>query len=212
MMRVIKVYGKLAKHLGQRSFKAVARTPGEAVKFLLANFPSLRSVLSEGEYIVSVGRHQLPLGDHPEYVGYPLAGSEPIRIVPVVSGAGGSDDRGFGTVILGAALIGVAIASAGAGLSLGAAGKGVGFIATGSAPSALAAFAGNIGIGLVLTGVAQMLTPTPKTPEMDSDPRENFSFSGVQNVARSGVVVPVIYGEVVTGSITISAGLNTEEI
>ena len=33
---------------------------------------------------------------------------------------------------------------------------------------------------------------------------------GVQNVARSGVVVPVIYGEVVTGSITISAGLNTE--
>ena len=58
-----------------------------------------------------------------------------------------------------------------------------------------------------------MLTPTPSTDiETDSDPRQNFSFSGVQNVARSGVVVPVIYGEVVTGSITISAGLNTEEI
>jgi len=50
----------------------------------------------------------------------------------------------------------------------------------------------------------------PKTPEMDSDPRENFNFSGVQNTSRSGVVVPVIYGEVITGSITISAGLNTE--
>ena len=74
MMRVIKVYGKLAKHLGQRSFKAVVRTPGEAVKFLLANFPELRPVLSEGEYMVSVGRHQLPIGDHPEFIGYPVSG------------------------------------------------------------------------------------------------------------------------------------------
>jgi predicted phage tail protein len=205
MMRVIKVYGKLAKHLGQRSFKAVARTPGEAVKFLLANFPSLRAVLSEGEYMVSVGRHQLPLGDHPEFIGYPLAGSEPIRIAPVISGAGGN--RGLSTAIVGAALIGTALLTGGATLGL------TGFTAAGTGLGATAAaIGGNIGIGLVLTGVAQMLTPTPKTSEMDSDPRENFSFSGVQNVARSGVVVPVIYGEVVTGSITISAGLNTEEI
>ena len=207
MMRVIKVYGKLAKHLGQRSFKAVARTPGEAVKFLLANFPSLRSVLSEGEYMVSVGRHQLPLGDHPEFIGYPLAGSEPVRIVPVVSGAGG-DDRGLGAVVLGAALVATAVVTGGATLGL------TGFTAAGTGLGATAAtIAGNIGIGLVLTGVAQMLTPMPSTDiETDSDPRQNFSFSGVQNVARSGVVVPVIYGEVVTGSITISASLNTEEI
>ena len=223
MMRVIKVYGKLAKHLGQRSFKAVARTPSEAVKFLLANFPSLRSVLSEGEYMVSVGRHQLPLGDHPEYAGYPVAGSEPIRIVPVVSGAGGDDNRGFGAFILGAALVAVAIAAPGAGFALSAGGftstgvaasGAVGVIAPGfAAASAAAAIAGNIGVGLMLTGIAQMITPTPSTDTAtDSDPRQNFSFSGVQNVARSGVVVPVIYGEVVTGSITISAGLNTEEI
>jgi|TARA_Y100000015_G_scaffold43123_1_gene52377 predicted phage tail protein len=209
MMRVIKVYGKLAKHLGQRSFKAVARTPSEAVKFLLANFPSLRSVLSEGEYMVSVGRHQLPLGDHPEYAGYPLAGSEPIRIVPVVSGAGGNT----GSIVAGIALIGASFLFPGAGMF--GAGMGVfGPLAPGAigtlttVGTALSA----VGAGLVLTGIAGMISPTPKTPEMDSDPRENFSFSGVQNVARSGVVVPVIYGEVVTGSITISAGLNTEEI
>ena len=213
MMRVIKVYGKLAKHLGQRSFKAVARTPGDAVKFLLANFPSLRSVLREGEYMVSVGRHKLPLGDHPEYVGYPLAGSEPIRIVPVVSGAGGDDNRGLGTAIVGAALVATAIVTGGASLSFGAAGFGLSSGVTATTGLTLAAAAGNIGVGLVLTGVAQMLTPTPSTDiQTDSDPRQNFSFSGVQNVARSGVVVPVIYGEVVTGSITISAGLNTEEI
>jgi len=210
MMRVIKVYGKLAKHLGQRSFKAVARTPGEAVKFLLANFPSLRSVLSEGEYMVSVGRHQLPVGDHPEFIGYPVAGSEPIRIAPVISGAGGNT----GSILAGVALIGASFLLPGAGLFgttsvFGTAAATTGTLGTlttvGTALSA-------VGASLVLSGIAGMLTPTPETPEMDSDPRENFSFSGVQNVARSGVVVPVIYGEVVTGSITISAGLNTEEI
>ena len=213
MMRVIKVYGKLAKHLGQRSFKAVARTPGEAVKFLLANFPSVRSILSEGEYMVSVGRHQLPLGDHPEYVGYPLAGQEPIRIVPVVSGAGGDDNRGLGFAIVGAALVATAIVTGGTSLAFGAGGFGLASGVTATTGLTVAAAIGNIGVGLILTGVAQMLTPTPSTDiETDSDPRQNFSFSGVQNVARSGVVVPVIYGEVVTGSITISAGLNVEKI
>ena len=193
MMRVIKVYGKLAKHLGQRSFKAVARTPSEAIKFLLANFPSLRAVLSEGEYRVSVGKHQLPIGDHPECMGYPVAGSEPIRIAPVIEGAGG---RGVGMALAGVALVGFSLAFPGIGAAIG-----------GKAMTAI----GLAGGSLILGGVAQMLTPIPDTPEMNSDPRENFNFSGVQNTSRSGVVVPVIYGEVVTGSITISAGLNTQE-
>lgn len=204
MMRVIKVYGKLAKHLGQRSFKAVARTPGEAIKFLLANFPDLRPVLSEGEYRVSVGRHQLPIGEHPEFIGYPVAGSEPIRIVPVISGAGGN----VGKILAGAALITAAIVFA---PLAGAAQAGfMGAAGTGALSAGASIALGQIGAYLVLTGVAGIISPTPKTPEMDSDPRENFSFSGVQNTSRAGVVVPVIYGEVITGSITISAGLNTE--
>lgn len=196
MMRVIKVYGKLAKHLGQRSFKAVVRTPAEAIKFLLANFPSLRAVLSEGEYRVSVGKHQLPIGDHPECIGYPVAGSEPIRIAPVIGGAGG-DDGPFSSILAGVALVGFSLAFPGIGAAIG-----------GKAMTAI----GLAGGSLILGGVAQMLTPIPDTPEMDSDPRQNFSFSGVQNVARSGVVVPVIYGEVITGSITISAGLNVDKV
>lgn len=207
MMRVIKVYGKLAKHLGQRSFKAVVRTPGEAIKFLLANFPDLRPVLSEGEYTVSVGRHQLPIGEHPEFIGYPVAGSEPIRIVPVISGAGGNT----GSILAGMALIGASFLFPGAGMF----GAGMGVFgplnpaAIGTLTSIGTALSA-VGASLVLTGIAGIISPIPKTPEMDSDPRENFNFSGVQNTSRSGVVVPVIYGEVVTGSITISAGLNTE--
>ena len=205
MMRVIKVYGKLAKHLGQRSFKAVARTPGEAIKFLLANFPDLRPVLSEGEYTVSVGRHQLPIGEHPEFIGYPVAGSEPIRIAPVISGAGGN----AGKILAGAALITAAVVFAPV---AGAAQAGfMGAAGTGALSAGASIALGNLGAALVLGGIAGIISPTPKTPEMDADPRENFSFSGVQNVSRSGVVVPVIYGEVITGSITISAGLNVDK-
>jgi predicted phage tail protein len=104
MFRVIKVYGKLAKHLGQRSFKAVVSTPAEAVRFLLANFPELRALMREGQYMVSVGRNPLELGTNPELLHYPSASFETIRIVPVVAGAGAA-----GRIILGAALVGVAI-------------------------------------------------------------------------------------------------------
>lgn len=207
MMRVIKVYGKLAKHLGQRSFKAVARTPGEAIKFLLANFPDLRPVLSEGEYTVSVGKHQLPIGDHPEFIGYPVAGSEPIRIAPVISGAGGET----GSILTGIGLIGASFLFPGAGL-FGTTSFFGGTAVAGGVLTGIGTAVSAVGASLVLTGVANIISPIPKTPEMDSDPRENFNFSGVQNVARAGVVVPVIYGEVITGSITISAGLNTEEV
>ena len=204
MMRVIKVYGKLAKHLGQRSFKAVARTPAEAVRFLVANFPDLRSFMQDGNYAVSVGRHQLPIGDKPEFLHYPAGSSDAIRIIPVITGAGGN----AGKILLGAALIGLAFVP---GVGLAAAGTTPAATIFGTGLTTLGSISFAIGSSLVLSGVAGIISPVPKTDiSMDSDPRENFSFSGVQNVSRSGVVVPVIYGEVVTGSITISAGLNTE--
>jgi predicted phage tail protein len=102
MFRVIKVYGKLAKHLGQRSFKAVVSTPAEAVRFLLANFPELRALMREGQYMVSVGRNPLELGTNPELLHYPSASFETIRIVPVVAGAGA-----VGRIILGVALVAI---------------------------------------------------------------------------------------------------------
>jgi predicted phage tail protein len=72
-----------------------------------------------------------------------------------------------------------------------------------------------IGASLALGGVAQLLTPTPTISQgVDSatDPRRSYSFSGIQNVSRQGIPVPVIYGEVFTGSVVISAGINTEEV
>jgi predicted phage tail protein len=191
MFRVIKVYGKLAKHLGQRSFKAVVSTPAEAVRFLLANFPELRALMREGQYMVSVGRSPLELGTNPELLHYPSANFETIRIVPVVAGAGA-----VGRIILGVALVALSFIP--------------GFAAW-AGPTAYALITG-VGASLVIGGIAQLLTPTPKLGTSENDPRRSYSFSGIQNVSRQGVPVPVIYGEVFTGSVVISAGINTEEV
>jgi predicted phage tail protein len=202
MFRVIKVYGKLAKHLGQRSFKAAVKTPAEAIRFLLANFPDLRGVLSEGDYKVTVGRNQLDLVDHPEHLHFPVASQEPIRIVPVIAGA-----EGVGQILAGVALVAFSLLFApGAALA-----TGLGFAL---GPQAVSIGVG-IGASLILGGVAQMLTPTPtinQGTDGDNDPRKSYSFSGIQNVSRQGVPVPIIYGEVFTGSIVVSAGINTEEV
>ena len=207
MLRTVKVYGHLAEHCGQSVFEALVRTPAEAIRFLLCNFPSLRGLMRDGHYKVAASNLELELADHPEQLHYPLGSDDVVRIIPVITGAGGA-----GKILAGAALIGFAIASAGAGFALGA--QGVGFIAAGAAPSALAAVAGNIGVALVLGGVADLITPVPRAPDygdIDNDPRENFNFSGIQNVTREGVPVPIVYGEMIVGSVVVSAGLNVEE-
>ena len=219
MLRKVKVYGHLAEHLGQSTFEALARTPAEAMRFLLCNFPELRGLMRDGYYKVAVGRHDLQLANHPEQLSYPVGQTDDISIIPVVSGAGGGGggffERGGGSILLGAALIGLALVSGGAtlGLSGFASGAVVG-VSSGTAivGGAAAALAGNIGLALVLAGTAQLLTPVPAGPDGDNDPRNNFSFSGVQNVSREGVPVPVAYGEVLVGSVVISAGLNVEEL
>ena len=71
-----------------------------------------------------------------------------------------------------------------------------------------------IGAGLVLNGVSDMLFPMPQMKEFsnEEDPRISFSFSGVQNTDRAGTSIPLCYGEIVTGSVVISAGIDTQQV
>ena len=71
---------------------------------LLCNFPELRGLMRDGYYKVAVGKFDLQLADHPEQLHYPMAADDVVKVIPVVSGAGG---RGLGQILLGAALIGV---------------------------------------------------------------------------------------------------------
>ena len=197
MLRKIKLYGELAKFLGQKTFEAEVKSAAQAIKFLVVNFPQLEKHMADRYYKVAVGNWELT----EEELTYPN-GQEEIKIVPIVGGEGG---RGFGRFLLGAVMIGVGVASGGA--TLGAGGfTGVGFL------GGTTAVIGNLGIALALGGISQMLTPVETIPEKDQDPRLSFNFSGIQNTSRAGIAVPVIYGEILTGSIAISAGIETAQV
>lgn len=210
MLKTIKVYGSLAKFLGQRVFRAAVDTPIEALSFLRANFEGLAAHMADYDYKVLVGTLELQAGSNPEQLSYPAGQDEAISIVPVLGGAGG---RGVGSILAGVALIGLSLAFPGGGLFGGTV---FGFLGGPAASAATLTTIGTaisvVGAGLVLNGVSQMLTPVPETPSFESDPQSDpASFSGIQNVGRQGVPVPVVYGETLVGSVVISAGINTQD-
>lgn len=209
MLRKVRLYGELSKVVGRRVLEADLSSAAEAVRMLIANFPQLERHMADRHYKVLVGDGALTLDD----LHYPV-GQEEIKIIPVVVGAGGN----IGTILAGVALIGAAIALGplgggflGLGAGIGGGGAvGVGFLTAG-ASTAL----GAIGASLVLSGVAGIISPVPKVPQgpdTQQDPRKSFSFSGIQNTSRGGTPVPIVYGKTLTGSVVVSAGIDTEQV
>jgi predicted phage tail protein len=209
-MRIIRVYGRLAKFLKRRTFRAEVASAAEAVRFLLANFPEVEAHMATQHYRVSIGARAL----EPEGLHEP-AGRAEITIVPVIGGAGA-----VGRIIAGVALVGLSLVSFGAGA----------FAGLGAAGAFGSSMVAGIGASLALGGVAQLLTPVPRiagpgaasavgamasanSAKPDSnDPRKSYSFSGIQNTSRQGVPVPVIFGEVIVGSVVISAAIDVDQV
>ena len=199
MLRKIRVYGKLASFLGQRTFEAAVDSAAEAVRFLAVNFPGLERHMADQHYRVTVGGYDLGEDELADPVGQQV-----IKIMPVISGAGG----GVGKIIAGVALFASAFFTGGATIGL------LGL----AAPLAVSTALAGVGISLALTGVAQLLSPTPRLSgpgtggNREADPRESFSFSGIQNTSRQGLPVPIVYGETIVGSVVISAGIDTVRV
>ena len=196
MLRKIKLYGKLAKFIGHRVLEADVATAAEAVRFLVANWPEVERHMADQHYRVSIGTYDIDL----EELHHP-AGAAPISFVPVVAGAGAVGRILIGVALIAASFFFPAAAGATAALKIGA-----------STFTAFGASVFFLGASLLLTGVAQLLTPTPKISQDEGDPRKSFSFSGIQNTNRAGVPVPVVYGETLVGSVVISAGIDIVQV
>jgi predicted phage tail protein len=208
-MNTIRVYGQLAKCIGQRVFKAAINTPVEAFRFLAANYPQVKQHILSQWYAIYIGDYRLT---GYEQLNDPL-GAQELRIVPVFSGeirfrtkaeVEGTQSKSSssnlitgGLVALGGAILGTIIGGdIGRILTIGAVGAGLAY-----ASSALTQPAPQVGVAASPLPIAQ-----------SKDPRANFSFNGVQNTSRAGVPVPIVYGEVITGSVVISAGLDTVQV
>ena len=214
MLRKIKVYGRLRKLLGWENgvYWADVNSTAEVGRFIVANWPQVKKHMVSQLYKVKASGHDI--GE--EEINNPIG--QEISIVPVAVGAGffkslrkkvGRFFRsGVGKFVTGALIVGVVIATGGFGAgAIGTCGLGAGSIGRGT-------IAAGIGVSLMLGGVVQMLTPVPEPPEgAEMDPQSNFSFSGVQNVSRSGIPVSLVYGhEVFVGSVVVSNGVDTAQV
>ena len=202
MLRKLKLYGELAKFVGHKEFEIQVDSLAKAVSFLVNNFPQVEKYMNPQYYQVKVGNYAV----NEEEIHYPI-GQEDIHIVPVISGAGRG---GFGKVLLGAALIaGAFFVPQGLALSKGIS-TGFGFAKAGVLAKSMV----YLGASLAIQGVTEMLFPLPKPKEFKSeqDPQLSFSFSGTQNTSRAGTPVPIVYGEIVTGSVVISGSVDTQQV
>ena len=202
MLRTVRLYGELAEFVGHKELDAVITCTADAMRFLLSNFPGLEAHMADRYYQVLVDDYEIGEED----IHNPIGQSD-ISIVPVIIGAGGNTGR----FILGAALLGGAIFAGG---GFGALfGEGLKF-GGGKFGAFLGNFAANVGTGLLIQGVSNLLFPQPEPKEFNNeqDPRISFSFSGVQNTSRAGTSHPICYGEIVTGSVVISAGIDTNQV
>ena len=200
MLRKLKLYGQLAEFVGHKEFEIKVHNVSQAVSFLIHNFPEIESYMSPKYYQVKVGNYDIDKNE----LAYPV-GQEDIHFIPVISGAG----RGMGKILLGAALI------AGAFMFSPLTLKTFGTTTMGFGSAAgIAKGVAVIGGALVLGGVSDLLFPMPDSQDFNSeeDPRLSFSFSGVQNTSRAGTPVPIVYGEIITGSVVISAAVDTNQV
>jgi predicted phage tail protein len=217
-MKVVKVYGPLRKYLGQCRFEFVADTPAQAMKALCVNFPGLAQWLLDREaegmaFRVTRGRDKIT-NEAPEGLVLPWSEREVFSIAPVIVGAG----RGVGMILAGIALIGLAVVTGGSSLALTVGGFKA-LAATGAAAAtATATFAaavGNIGLFLLVGGVAQLISPTPSlgfNTGKEAARLESFSFSGIVNTSKQGMAVPICYGRAFVGSAVISSGLDVDQV
>ena len=224
-LKKIKVYGKLRKFLGDSSFEADVDTPSQAIKFLLCNFPEVENHMANQFYKIKMGEQDIPL----ELLH--LKGKDDIKIIPVASGSVPAVAAVFGGISAGAAAVATAVSAIPvvggiAGAAIGAVGTVAGAVGAGVTAVAALPVVGGIASSIVtsvaIEGVTSLLTPTPSVPTSSAtdafsqnDPQmqaSNFAFSGIANVSRSGVAVPIIYGERFVGSVIVSNGVDTVQV
>ena len=207
---------------------------GSLRKFLVCNFPKVEKHLNQQIYKVKMGGVQVLRDD------LSLNGEGDIQIIPVAVGAKELFDVVVGVFTGGASLAYNLISTAAtvviktATAVSSAVAQGAGAVYQASQALASSGFIGNIAntllVNTALSGVASLLTPDQSLDISDTsvasgvggaggaggDPENpnsfpSLGFNQIQNVSVSGGAVPIIYGEVFTGSIVISASTDVQQ-
>jgi predicted phage tail protein len=195
----VKLIGELGRRFG-RSYSFVASSPREIISALSNQIEGFKDYLREA-HENGIG-FRLVDGD-PEGMSYEEAmlGCDQLIIAPIVTGGGA-----IGRILLGVALVALAfIPFGGAFAGFAAAGAKAGF-ALGSG------ILFNLGVGLVLTGVASLLTPPVEQPR-ETERKDSFLFDRATELTTQGQPVPVLYGKFLAASpLIISSAITAQQV
>lgn len=195
----VKLLGELGRRFG-RSYKFMASSPKDVISALSNQLEGFKEYLTKA--------HENGVGfklvdgeeDGMDYEGLYLP-CKRLIISPIVSGGGT-----VGRILLGVALVALSFVSFGAG-SLFA-----GFaVKTGFSFGSGILF--NVGIGLVLTGLAALLTPPVQTPRRDTEKKESFLFDRATELSSQGSPIPLLYGRFLAASpLVVSSAITTQQV
>lgn len=195
-MRTVRLYGRLGAEFG-RVHRLAVNSTAEAVRALCVLLQGFEAAMaaSAGQgvaYACFIGQRSVTEDEliHP-------VGNNDIRIAPVATGG---KRAGLFQTVLGAVLIAAAAIYTG--------GVGAAFAAKGIAGSAAM-----IGASLAFGGVVQMLSPQQRALSTRDRPENgaSYNFNGPVNTTAQGNPVPILYGRMIVGSATISAGIFSED-
>lgn len=185
MRRTVILHGWLAKKYGTRH-EGYGKNIQLVLKSVNVSIPGVSDDIRKHNWEVIKG--DVSGGDNltVEAVGMALGSQEEIHIVPSFEGAGRT-----GQIIAGVVLVVV-----GAVLTI------YGF--------------GAVGVPLMVSGagmlIGALLTPpiVDDIDEQERNQRPSFMFNGAVNTSSQGVAVPLVFGKFRSGSVIISAGIDTE--
>ena len=234
MQQTVRLLDSLGERYGEEHTYQNLRSPADAIKLLCINRPAFEKELLEahnnGVYyrVVQSGADmsykdlQLPLG------------SKDLYIVPVIGGSGGGTTT---KILIGVGLVAASFLLPGAGLfgttsifgtlaagstaaipAVGAIG-----VAGGAFGTALGTALSAVGASMILSGVADVISPQPKLPKLGSnrmagraevsrgvgpqnvtramDGAQSYAYTGgSENSVGIGATVPVAFGKVLIGS------------
>ena len=178
-MITIYLQGELADYFTPQITVAVSSV-AEAIAALKANFKNFANYLFEAanrgvNYQIRVGYQEI----EEQHLKCPISKKvQSIRIIPIIAGSGANTTK----IILGVALIGLAVATSSPTVAL-------------------------LGRSLLVSGISGLFN-RQESPQ-DRDDKKSLVFSGTSTTVKEGGRVPIIYGVALAGMYLVSAKITT---
>lgn len=193
-MRKVYLHGSLAKH--GEMFELDVLTAGEAIVALCANFPEFMGDLRQGSWVILRGDPETGVCLDEEAIAGLRLGNADLHIMPDIAGA--KNSNGALKAVLGVVLIAASFGSAA-------------FLAAPISQTLLGATTwgnaiGQIGLAMTLGGVSTMLAAQEE--DTSSEKQESYVMTGPVSQYGQGHAIQIVYGEVITGGMMISGGVD----